>query len=154
MFLKRERELMRKHVKRVGIGRLLLTSLFVLIVIVVIEAFASLNIYLLEEGAKGEPVLREIFSMVAIIVAAFTIIANILFLGGRSKADREFHYYFRTRPLLIFSATAIIGDIVAVLVVGKTTYPYMVFYTSLIALNLFAIGFAIHAVEKVISKEI
>lgn len=145
---------MREHVKRVGIVRLILIYLFVLVIIIIIEAFASLNIYLLEEGAQGEPVLREIFSMVAIIVAAFTVIANILFLGGRSKADREFHYYFRTRPLLIYSATAIMGDIIAVLLAGKTTYPYMVFYTSLIALNLFAIGFAIHAVEKVIRKGI
>ncbi|MBW2972253.1 hypothetical protein KY359_04425 [Candidatus Woesearchaeota archaeon] len=152
MVLDRERELMRDHVKKVGVRHILITYIFVLAVIIFIEAFASYNIHLLKEVEGGAMIMRDIFSIVAVIVVAFTVVANIIFLGGRSKADTEFHYYFRTRPLLLYSATAVIGDIIAVFLVHNTSYPYMVFFTSLIALNLFAIGFAIYSVEKAISK--
>lgn len=152
MILKRERELMKEHVKKVGLGKLLLTYILILIAIVIIEAFASLNIYLLTEVAGGARIMRDIFSTVAIIVAAFTVIANVVFLGGRTKADREFHYYFSTRPLLLYSGTAIVGDIIAIFLVHNTSYPYIVFFTSLIALNIFAIGFALYSVERVIKR--
>jgi hypothetical protein len=152
-FLKRERQLMRKFVKDVGVAKIILTTLFILVIVILIEAFASYNIYMLKETAEGIPFLRELFSAVAIMVAAFTVIANIVFRGGRTKADREFHYYFRTRPLLLFSTTAILGDLFAVFLIGgRTSFPYVVFFTSLIALNLFAIGFAIHCTEKAMER--
>jgi hypothetical protein len=150
--LNRERELMRKHVKKVGWKRILLMYALVLVVIIIIEAFASLNIYLLRESPQGVPILRDVFSVIAIIVAAFTIIANLVFLGGRSKADREFHYFFSTRPLLLFSGTAIIGDIVAVFLVGRAGFAYIVFFSSLIALNIFAIGYAVYCTERALSR--
>jgi hypothetical protein len=154
MILERERELTREHIKKVGMTKILVTYLLVLCAIVIVEAFASLNIYLLNEAEKGVPLLREIFSALAIIIASFTVIANIVFLGGKSKADREFHYYFRTRPLLLYSFTAIAGDIFAVFLAHNTGFPYIVFFTSLIALNLFAIGFAIYSTEKALNREI
>ena len=153
MILERERELMKEHVKKVGVRHILLMYLFVLFVIVLVEGFASFNIHLLKEVEGGAMILRDIFSTVAIVVVAFTFIANIVFLGGRTKADREFHYYFRTRPLLLFSATAVLGDAVAVFLVHNTSYPYVVFFTSLIALNIFAIGFAIYSTEKVLRQK-
>ena len=150
--LDRERELMRKHVEKVGWGKILLMYALVLVVIIIIETFASFNIYLLRRSPEEVPILRDLFSMIAIIVAAFTIIANLVFQGGRTKADREFHYFFSTRPLLLFSGTAIVGDIAAVFLVGRTGFAYTVFFTSLIALNLFAIGYAIYCTEKALLK--
>ncbi|MFC1742219.1 hypothetical protein ACFL3V_06810, partial [Nanoarchaeota archaeon] len=149
----KERRLMQKHVKKVGWKHLLLTYAFVLLLIVIIETFASLNIYLLRETDVGIPVLRELFSTIAIFVAVFTVIANIIFMGGSSKTEREFQYYFRTRPLLLFSTTAIVGDIFAVYLVGRVSYPYIVFFTSLIALNVFTFGFAIYGLERYIRSQ-
>jgi hypothetical protein len=154
MFLKKERELTRKHVKKLGVGRLLLTYALVLFAIILIEAFASINIHLLKEVEGGAMIMRDIFSVIAIVVAMFTVIANIVFLGGRTKEDREFHYYFSTRPLLLYSGTAVIGDIIAIFLVHNTSYPYIIFFTSLITLNIFAIGFAVYSVERVIRKGI
>lgn len=150
--LDRERELMRKYVNKVGWAKILLMYTIVLVVIIIIEAFASLNIYVLGESPSGVPILREMFSMIAIIVAVFTIIANLVFQGGMTKADREFHYFFRTRPLLLFSGTAIVGDIIAVFLVGRASFPYIVFFTSLISLNIFTIGYAIYCTEKTLSR--
>ena len=152
MILKRERELMRKHVNDVGMAKLLLMYLFALIIIVIIEVFASINLHILAQTEGSHTILRDIFSIVAIIVVAFTVIANIVFLGGTTKADREFHYYFRTRPLLLYSTIAVAGDIFAVFVVHNLSYPYIVFFTSLIALNLWAIGFAVYSTEKALEK--
>jgi hypothetical protein len=148
MILKRERELTKEYVKKMGAKRILLTYLLVLLVIIVLESFASFNIHLLKEVEHGAMIMRDIFSTIAIIVVAFTVIANIIFLGGRTKEDREFHYYFRTRPLLLYSATAVLGDIIAIFLVHNTSYPYIVFFTSLISLNIFAIGFAIYSTEN------
>lgn len=150
--LEKERALMRKHIKEVGIAKILLTYFFILMLVILIEAFASYNIFMIKDIHAEVPLLREIFSAMAIIIAAFTIIANMVFLGGRSRADKEFHYYFRTRPLLLFSGTAVIGDIFAIFYAGNATYPFIVFFTSLIALNIFTAGFAIHATEKALSK--
>ena len=150
--LERERELMREHIKKVGVARLILTYIIVLIIIIIIEVFASYNIYALQSTEHAEPVLREVFAMIAIIVAVFSIIARTVFLGARDKASREFNYYFRLRPLLIFSAVAIVGDLVAVTLSGETSYPYVVFFTSLIAISVFAIGFAIYSAEKAILR--
>jgi hypothetical protein len=152
--LEREMELMREHVKEVGVRHIMLTYLFVLAFIIFIEAFASYNIQVLQQVENSSAVLREIFSIIAVVVVAFTVIANIVFLGGRKKADREFHYYFRTRPLLLFSSVAVLGDLVAIFVAHKTGYGYVVFYTSLIALNLFALLFAVYSAERAISKGI
>lgn len=153
MVLEKEMQLMREHVKKVGVKRLLLMYLMVLLIIVIIEVFASFNLYLITESEGSHTILRDIFSTVAIMVIAFTVIANVVFLGGRTKADREFHYYFRTRPLLIYSTVAVLGDIFAVFVIHNFSYPYIVFLTSLIALNLWAIGFAVYATEKVLQKD-
>ena len=152
MILKQERELMRKHVKNIGLNKILLMYLFALIIIVIIEVFASINLHILAQTEGNHTILRDIFSIVAIIVVTFTVIANVIFLGGKTKADREFHYYFRTRPLLLYSTIAVAGDIFAVFVVHNLNYPYMVFFTALIALNLWAIGFAIYSTEKVLEK--
>ncbi len=154
MVLEREMELTRKHIKKVGLAKILFIYLFVLILIITIEVFASLNIYMLRQTDGGVPFLREIFSALAIIIAAFTVIANMVFIGQGSKSEKEFHYYFRTRPLIIFSVTAILGDIFAVFLAGRTTFPYIIFFTSLIALNIFAVGFAVYSTEKVLNKDI
>jgi len=154
MVLDRERELMRKHIKKVGIKHILVTYIFVLILVIFVELFASYNIHLLDQMPGGSLILREIFSVVAVVVVVFTVVANIVFMGGRKKADKEFHYYFRTRPLLLFSGTAVLGDIVAVFIVHNTSFVYMVFFTSLIALNMIAIGFALWSAEKAIKKGI
>ncbi|MBW2968172.1 hypothetical protein KY362_06830 [Candidatus Woesearchaeota archaeon] len=145
-------ELMHKHVKEVGIAKLLLMYLFVIIVIVIIETFVSYNIYILEEIPGGVPILRELFSTVAIVVAMFAIVSNVVFFSGRRGKRREFHYYFHMRPLLLFSMTAIIGDIFAWFLVGRTGYFYAVFFTALLTLNIYATGFAIYSVEKYLKK--
>ncbi len=145
---------MRKHVNKVGVPKLLLTYLLALIVVIVVEVFASVNLHLLQDVPDASLILRDVFSVIAIMVAAFTVIANIVFLGGRTKEDREFHYYFRTRPLLLYSGGAILGDLVAIFLIHNTSFGYMVFYTALIALNVFAIGFAIHATEKMLKSSI
>lgn len=152
MLLDKERELMRKHVRKTGIKRLLLMYLLALIIIVVIEVFASLNLHILAEVEGRATILRDVFSTVAILVVAFTVIANIVFMGGRTKADREFHYYFRTRPLLLYSTVAVAGDIFAVFVVHNLSHPYIVFFTALIALNLWALGFAVYSTERALEK--
>jgi hypothetical protein len=146
--LEREKELLREHIKKVGIARLLVTYLLVIIFIIAVEVFASLNIYLLEGSEHSEPILRDVFSITAIVVAVFTVIANVVFAGSGSKHDRDFHYYFRIRPLMIYSVTAIVGDIVAVALAGETSYIYVVFFTSMIALSLFSIVFAVHTAES------
>ncbi|MFH1063446.1 MAG: hypothetical protein V1729_00030 [Candidatus Woesearchaeota archaeon] len=151
---KRERELMKKHVKRVGFPKLFLTYLVALVVVIVIEVFASVNLHLIRDVPDGSLILRDVFSIIAIMVAAFTVIANIVFLGGRTKEDREFHYYFRTRPILMYSGSAILGDIVAIFMIHNTSFAYMVFYTALIALNVFAMGFAIHSTERMLKSSI
>ncbi len=154
MILKRERELMRQHINKVGVRHILITYLFILLAIIFIEAFASYNIHMIQEVEHSSVILREIFSIIAVMVVVFTIISNIIFLGGRKKADREFHYYFRTRPLLLFTTVAVIGDIIAIFVAHNTGYGYVVFYTALISLNIFALGFAAYSAEKAIKKGI
>lgn len=144
---------MREHIRRVGVNRLIITYLIVLLFVFLVEAYASYNIHILHNVEGGAAVLRDIFSMVAVIVAAFTVIANVVFAGGKTKADREFHYYFRTRPLWVYSATAVIGDVIAIFLAHNTGYAYTVFFTSLLAINIIAILFAIHAAEKAIRKE-
>ncbi len=152
--LDRERQLMRQHIRKVGVRHIILTYLFVLFFIIIIEVFASYNIQVLQQVEDGSAMLRELFSVIAIVVVAFTVIANLVFLGGKKKSDREFHYYFRTRPLLLFSSVAVLGDLVAIFVAHNTGYGYVVFYTSLIALNLFALGFAVYSAESAIRKGI
>jgi hypothetical protein len=143
-----ERKLLLEHIKEVGIARLLFMYLLVIIFIIVVEAFASFNIYILEESQQSTPILRDVFSITAITVAVFTVIANAVFAGSGSKHDRDFHYYFRIRPLMIYSVTAIVGDIIAVALAGRTSYIYVVFFTSMIALSLFSIVFAVHTAES------
>jgi hypothetical protein len=143
---------MREHIKKVGAGKLAVLYLLVLATVVVIEIFATYNLQMIDEIRDSARILRELFSTIAIIVAAFTVIANVVFVGGKTKADREFHYYFRTRPLWVYSATAIIGDIVAIFLAHNTGYAYTVFFTSLIAVNIISIAFALHSAEKAISK--
>lgn len=148
--LSREMELMREHIKKKGIGKLLTVYAFVFVLVIIIETFASYNLYLLGQTHGQIPLLREIFSATAIVVAAFTVIANVVFMGGRTKSEREFIYYFRTRPLVVLSSTAILGDIVAVFLHTETGHGYIIFFTSLIALNLLAVGFAVYGSEKAI----
>jgi len=145
---------MKEHIKKVGVRHILITYLFVLIAITLIESFASYNIQVLQHIENSSAIFREMFSIIAVIVVAFTVIANIVFMGGRKKADREFHYYFRTRPLILFTSVAVIGDMVAIFVAHNTGYGYVVFYTSLIALNIFAVAFAIYSAERAIRKGI
>ena len=154
MLLQKERELMRQHVKNVGLIRILLTYLLILVVIIAVESLASYKIHLIKDVVHSAAILRDVFSIIAVMVVTFTIISNTVFIGGRKKADREFHYYFRTRPLLFFSGVAVFGDIIAISVAHNTGPGYIMFYASLISLNVFAIGLAIHSAEKAISKGI
>ncbi len=153
-FFKIEHELMRKYVEEVGKKRIVITSLIVLALVFGIEVFASINIHLLHQVEHGPMVLRDIFSMIAVFVAAFTIIANLIFQGGLSEEDRKIHYYFRTRPLIVMSVVAVLGDVIAISLVHNTGYLYVVFFTSLIAINVLTIFFAIHSIEKAIRKDI
>jgi hypothetical protein len=146
--LEREKELMREHIKKVGLARLILIYLIVIIIIIIIEAFASYNIYTLQSTGSSGPVLTEAFPIMAIMVAVLSIIARTVLLGERDKAAKEFNYYFRIRPLVVFSVVAIAGDLVALTLSGETSYPYVVFFTSFIAISLYTMGFAVFSAEK------
>ncbi|NQU78752.1 hypothetical protein HQ545_03195 [Candidatus Woesearchaeota archaeon] len=60
----------------------------------------------------------------------------------------------RTKHLPLYSTIAIVGDLIAISVAHNTSAPYVIFFSALIALNIFAVGFAIYSVEKSVKKEI
>ena len=144
---------MREHIKRAGAAKIILTSLFVIFLIIIIESFAAYNILVLHLADGDGAILKDTFSILAIAVAASTIIAKTVFTRWKDKHAAEFHYYFRIRPMLLYSAVAVLGDMAAISFVQKTSYIYIVFFTSLIAINIFATGFAIYSAEKAIKKE-
>jgi len=126
-----------------------------LLVVIIVEAFASINIHLLTRVEHGAVVLRDVFSSIAVFVAAFTIISNIVFVTGKADGDDpEFIFNFRTWHLLTISFIAVAGDILAIFIAHKTGFAYIAFFTVLIALNVLAVGLAIHSVEKALKREL
>ena len=145
----KEMQMMREHLKGVSKTQMAAILLLVILTVAVTEFFASMNFYMLQNTLVRSQVLLGLFSILGVLTIMLSTIAQILISGEK---DKEFNFYFRTRPLWVLSLTAIIGDIIAVFMTTHASYYYVVFFTSLTAINILAIGFALYCMEKSIEK--
>jgi len=145
MMFEKEMKMMREHLKGVSKTEIAVTLILVILTVAVTEFFASMNFYMLQNTLVRSSMLLGLFSILGVLTIMLSTIAQILISGEK---DKEFNYYFRTRPLWVLSLTSIIGDIVAVFMTTHASYYYVVFFTSLTAINILAIGFAIYCMEK------
>jgi hypothetical protein len=149
MFFAREKELMREYVRKTNKTSLAVTFIILIITIAVTEFFASFNIYLLQHVPQSEKILLGFFEISALL----TITAALLSLIIVSGMTDEFNYYFRKRPLMIFASAATIGNFAAFFVIENTSYPYVVFFSSLTAINVLTIAFSIYSAENVLEEK-